>query len=110
MKRNCDEKRKTAPKNKIFRGKMVTTALAALIFLLGMSSVPTFADDAAETSARAAAQGWLAKIDGGNYADSWKEGSAFFRGAVTEKVWIDALNRARKPLGSALSRKLIKVE
>lgn len=76
------------------------------MFLLGMSSYATCADDSAETLARTAAQGWLAKIDAGKYADSWQDASAFFRGALTEKAWIDALNAARKPLGSALSRKL----
>ena len=83
---------------------------AALIFLLGMCMRPAFADDAAEKAARAAAQGWLAQIDGGKYADSWKDSSSFFRGALTEKAWVDALNAARKPLGSTLSRKQIKAE
>ena len=89
---------------------MKTISLAILIFLFGMSSSPTFADDTAETLARAAAQGWLAKIDAGKYADTWKDASSFFRGALTEKAWVDALNAVRKPLGSALSRKSIKAE
>ncbi len=89
---------------------MRTIFLVISILFHGMSSCPAFADDAAEKAARAAATGWLAKIDAGKYADSWKDSATFFRGALTEKAWIDALNGARKPLGSALSRKLIKAE
>jgi hypothetical protein len=55
-----------------------------------------------------AAQSWLKQIDSENYANSWKEASAYFRGALTEKGWVDALNGARKPLGKLVSRKLAK--
>jgi hypothetical protein len=55
-----------------------------------------------------AAQSWLKQIDSGNYASSWKDASAYFRGALTEKGWVDALNGARKPLGKLVSRKLAK--
>jgi hypothetical protein len=52
----------------------------------------------------------LAQIDSGNYAKSWKEASAYFRGALTEKAWTDALNGTRKPLGKLVSRKLTKTQ
>jgi hypothetical protein len=55
-----------------------------------------------------AAQSWLKQIDSGNYPSSWKDASAYFRGALTEKGWVDALNGARKPLGKLVSRKLAK--
>jgi hypothetical protein len=55
-----------------------------------------------------AAQSWLKQIDSGNYASSWKDASAYFRGALTEKGWVDALNGARKPLGKLVSRNLAK--
>jgi hypothetical protein len=55
-----------------------------------------------------AAQSWLKQIDSGNYASSWKDSSVYFRGALTEKGWVDALNGARKPLGRLVSRKLAK--
>ena len=61
-----------------------------------------FADETAEKAATA----WLGQIDAGKYAASWKEASAYFRGAVSEKSWSDALNGTRKPLGKLLSRKL----
>jgi hypothetical protein len=53
-----------------------------------------------------AAQSWLKQIDSGNYASSWNDASAYFRGALTQKRWVDALNGARKPLGKLVSRKL----
>jgi hypothetical protein len=52
------------------------------------------------------AESWLAQIDSGNYSRSWKEASEYFRGAVTEKSWVDALSGARKPLGRLISRRL----
>ena len=55
-----------------------------------------------------AAQSWLNQIDSGKYASSWKDASAYFRGALTEKGWVDALNGARKPLGKLVSRNLSK--
>jgi Protein of unknown function (DUF4019) len=54
------------------------------------------------------AQSWLKQIDDGNYTSSWKDASAYFRGALTEKGWVEALNGARKPLGKLVSRKLAK--
>jgi hypothetical protein len=68
------------------------------------------AEEAVESFNSAAAQSWLAQIDSGNYAKSWKESSAYFRGAMTEKGWIEALNGARKPLGKLISRKLAKTQ
>lgn len=59
---------------------------------------------AAEKAATSAAQAWLALIDGGNYAKSWQEASAFLQGAVTQKAWEDAMENARKPLGKLASR------
>ena len=89
---------------------MKVRSLAALIFWLGLGLSPVLADEVAEKSATNAAQSWLVQIDSGNYAKSWKEASAYFQGAVTEKNWTDALNGTRKPLGKLVSRKLNKVQ
>jgi len=79
----------------------------AMILSVCLHSSLVFADEAAENpKTAAAAQSWLAQIDSGNYAKSWKEASAYFRGALTEKAWADALNGARKPLGKLVSRTL----
>ena len=89
---------------------MKVRSLAALIFWLGLGLSPVLADEVAEKSATNATQSWLVQIDSGNYAKSWKEASAYFQGAVTEKSWTDALNGTRKPLGKLVSRKLNKAQ
>jgi hypothetical protein len=83
----------------------------AMILWVCLDSSLVFADEATENpKTAAAAQSWLAQIDSGNYAKSWKEASAYFQGALTEKAWTDALNGARKPLGKLVSRKLTKAQ
>ena len=83
----------------------------AMVLWFCLDSSLVFADEAAENpKTAAAAQSWLAQIDSGNYAKSWKEASAYFRGALTEKAWTDALNGTRKPLGKLVSRKLTKAQ
>ena len=59
-------------------------------------------EDLAQTSAQA----WLALTDAGKYAESWQESSSFFKAAVTQTKWVDALTTVRTPLGKVLSRKL----
>ena len=87
---------------------MKLRAVTAIIFFLIVSPELAFAAETAENSIVGAAQSWLGEIDSGDYAKSWKEASSYFRGAVTEKNWTDALNGARRPLGKLLSRKLAK--
>ncbi|TMA95445.1 MAG: DUF4019 domain-containing protein [Deltaproteobacteria bacterium] len=83
----------------------------AMILWVCLDSSLVRADGAAENpKTAAAAQSWLAQIDSGNYAKSWKEASAYFRAALTEKAWTDALNGTRKPLGKLVSRKLTKAQ
>lgn len=89
---------------------MKLRSLLVMILSVCLNSSFVFADEAGEGFNSAAAQSWLAQIDSGNYAKSWKESSAYFRGAVTEKGWVDALNGARKPLGKLISRKLAKTQ
>jgi len=84
--------------------------LVVLVFCFGLSLSSVFADNAAEMAASAAATIWLGQIDSANYANSWKNASVYFRSALTEKNWIDALNGTRKPLGKLLLRKLNKAK
>lgn len=87
---------------------MKVRSLIVIILWVCLSATPVFAGEAVDGFNPATAQSWLAQIDSGNYARSWKESSAYFRGAMTEKGWVDALNGARKPLGKLISRKLAK--
>jgi len=63
---------------------------------------PSEAQKAAEASARS----WLALVDAGKYGESWDEAAAPFRSALSREQWIQALEKVRRPLGKALSRKL----
>jgi len=80
-------------------GNMKLRSLIVTILWVFMNSSLVLADEAVESFNRASAQSRLAQLDSGNYAKSWKEASAYFRGAMTEKGWVDALNGARKPWG-----------
>lgn len=82
----------------------VTTTIFVLLLNIGI----LFAGEAPEKPIVAAAQMWLHEIDAGNYPTSWKQASSYFRGAITEKNWTDALNGARRPLGNLISRKVTK--
>jgi len=92
--------------------RLLTALLCALILLPALA----FADeDAAPVTAEQqpavdAAQNWLAGIDAGAYAKSWDGGSAYFRGAVSQKDWETALTAFRKPLGALGSRRVTKAK
>jgi hypothetical protein len=58
----------------------------------------------------AAAEAWLAGIDGGNYAQSWKDAAVFFRNSITEAGWSESMENLRKPLGALKSRKLLNAQ
>lgn len=89
--------------------KFTPAAAAALSTALGHTPSAAFTAAAGlpEKDGVAAAQTWLAGIDAGNYAQSWKESAMFFRKAITENGWSAALTTARKPLGEVKSRKLL---
>src|SRR5262245_58128959 len=59
-----------------------------------------------EEAARKAAVNWLLVVDGGRYGESWDEAAEFFRKAMTRTQWVEALQKARAPLGKVRSRKL----
>lgn len=87
---------------------MIPRWLLGLVVFVALSANASRAlgDEAGEKAAAAAAQTWLGEVDAGHYAKSWKDAAGYFRGAITEKGWSDALNGTRKPLGSLVSRKL----
>ena len=81
---------------------MVRLAAVALCGLMLGSSVPCAAQglagpDSALAGARAAADAWLALIDGTQYEASWDSASALFRGAIARTAWQTAvLMRGRR--------------
>ncbi|MGH7865961.1 MAG: DUF4019 domain-containing protein, partial [Candidatus Binataceae bacterium] len=59
---------------------------------------------AAKAAAENAAMTWLHLIDDGKYSQSWSSSSSYFRGAVNQLRWEQALQGVRKPLGPVLLR------
>ena len=59
-----------------------------------------------EKVAVAGAEKWLGIVDEGKYGESWKEAAEFFRNAVKQGQWEQAVQAVRKPLGKLVSRKV----
>jgi hypothetical protein len=59
-----------------------------------------------ENVAISAAEKWLALVDEGKYAESWKEAAEYFRNTVTQELWGQAVQAIRPPLGKLVSRKV----
>jgi len=57
-------------------------------------------------AAVAAAEKWLALVDEGNYADSWREASEKLQAAIIQKTWEQLLHSDREPEGNITSRKV----
>ena len=91
--------------------RMRRLSLAAWIAVASLAAPRAgAADDAATAAAEAAAKKWLALVDSGDYAASWREASSLFRKQVSEPNWAAALNAARGPFGALESRKLESAE
>jgi hypothetical protein len=77
----------------------------ATVLVLGFIQMGN-AEEKSKQKAVEAAQKWLAFVDQGEYSKSWETASDYFKGAVTEKQWQQALNAVRSPLGKVTTRKL----
>ena len=74
--------------------------------MIAMAFSGMAAEPEKEKVAVAAAEKWVALVDGGKYAESWKEAAAYFKNAVTQEQWEQAVQAVRKPLGKLVSRKV----
>src|SRR5687768_14154876 len=79
--------------------------MVALVTAVALAAVAAFAS-ATDDAAVAAAHGWLATVDAGDYGRSWDQAAAYFRGAVVKPDWERAIAGVRGPLGHVLERKL----
>jgi hypothetical protein len=59
-----------------------------------------------EKAAIASAEKWLRIVDKGNYRESWEESSEYFKQAVQQDQWEQAVQAVREPLGELISRKV----
>jgi len=87
-------------RRRAFRTCLVLVALASWSSRARAADVP-------ERAAEASATAWLAVVDSGRYGQSWDEAAALFRQSLSRAQWEEALEKARRPLGKALSRKLL---
>jgi Protein of unknown function (DUF4019) len=78
--------------------------VCALSFLL--SWLPAHANEAAEKETIQAADAWLILVDRGQYSESWNEAAEYFRNALRNEQWNQALNAVRTPLGKVVKRKV----
>jgi hypothetical protein len=89
--------------------RLAPIALAAL-FALPAGAAQAQAEEAGHAEHTVAgvqaAERWLALADAGKGADSWRQGAATFRQALTEEQWIATLQAVRAPYGAFKSRKL----
>jgi hypothetical protein len=88
--------------------RRISFVLIALIFVCaGLNHARA---ESSMESAVSAARDWLSDVDGGSYAESWHESSAYFRGLISEDNWRASVEKARKPMGRLLSRELLTAE
>ena len=86
---------------------MLRNTLAGLVlFSLILVSVAYGSDTVQKKDALIAAETWLAMLDNGEYAKSWREAAAYFKSEVTEETWVQYMEAIRKPLGKLISRKV----
>ncbi len=70
------------------------------------SRVTPAEEAAAKKGAEEAAKAWLALVDAGKYAESWRQASAIFRGKVTEAQWVEAVRSVAAQVGKVQGREL----
>ncbi|MGO8765782.1 MAG: DUF4019 domain-containing protein [Limisphaerales bacterium] len=61
---------------------------------------------AQKAAAQKSAEQWLALVDAGKYAESWKTAAGYFQTAVPQDQWEHTIAAVRGPLGDLVSRKL----
>ena len=73
--------------------------------ILGTANVMADRSDR-EKAAIASAEKWLRIVDEGKYIESWKESSEYFKQAIRQDQWEQAVKAVREPLGKLISRKV----
>jgi hypothetical protein len=61
---------------------------------------------AQKSAAQKSAEEWLALVDAGKYAESWKTAAGYFQTAVPQDQWEHTIAAVRGPLSDLVSRKL----
>ena len=77
-----------------------------LFVIVAVSGGLLFAAAKPEDEAQKSAEQWLALVDAGKFAESWKTAAGYFQTAISQEQWERSLDSVRKPLGDLVSRKL----
>ena len=85
---------------------MKSTVLLKLLAVAVLAYVAVLALRPAKSPGEVAAESWLKLVDSGDSSQSWDQSSEFFRARVARDAWVADLERDRRPLGRAHSRKL----
>ena len=80
---------------------------ALLVAAVVLAAGPAAAQDARESTVQRAARDWLALIDKGDYAASWKQAGSKFRLAITPERWSESVTAVRGPLGPLVQRSML---
>jgi len=86
--------------------KLASVFCVLLALAIGTSTAAAQAQQKPELLAQQSAGAWLALVDSGNYAESWREAASMFKAAVSQEQWQSAMQASRVPLGKMQSRKL----
>ena len=81
--------------------KAVSGVVVAVVLMTGFQTHAAESD--AVSKAEESAKAWLALVDAAKYAESWGSAATFFKGAVKESDWEQAVKSVRKPLGALKS-------
>jgi hypothetical protein len=88
------------------RASKLLFRLFFVLAVLALTSIRAAAASKPEEEAQKAAEKWLALIDAGKVAESWKEAAAAFRTAVPQDQWQQSITTFRQPFGKLVSRTL----
>jgi hypothetical protein len=59
-----------------------------------------------EEAAQQAGAGWLALVDSGKYAESWKEAAEIFKSRITQEQWAARVKQGRDQVGAFKERRV----
>ena len=86
---------------------LVAVVALSLIRLYGRvwRAVREKTEESAHSDGLPAVEAWLALLDGGNFGQSWESAAPYFQRTTSKEEWIGQMEKVRRPLGKALSRK-----
>ncbi|MEJ2367884.1 MAG: DUF4019 domain-containing protein [Acidobacteriota bacterium] len=86
--------------------RWLAAALITVLLVVPLMAAAPSAEKSETSAAVKSARAWLALVDQGKYAQSWKQASDLVQKAVTQEKWETAMAGARKSLGKLEKRML----